>query len=182
MERLKRIISSVTAHRAFMPALVAVIALTLGLLFAFEHSRNLLKVRGPYLVVLAIIMLFPVFAFRFFDPHEDSRPIGAYFIFAALYYILLGSPDFVAFLRMLLFERMPPGSVRQLLLGIAAFAAVAGVLHYAVKLWAPAVNPENRFLAVSVVKFFVYALLHVIYLNLFVAIAREKFGILTVFS
>jgi len=182
MERLRGIISSVTAHRAFMPALVAVIALTLGLLFAFEHSRNLLKVRGPYLVVLAIIMVFPVFAFRFFDPHEDSRPIGGYFILASLYYILLGSPDFVAFLRMLLFERMPPGSVKQLLLGIAAFAAVAGVLHYAVKLWAPAVNSEKRFLAVSAVKFFVYALLHVIYLNLFVAIAREKFGILTVFS
>lgn len=182
MERLRGLISSVTAHRAFMPALVAVVALTLGLLFAFEHSRNLLKVRGPYLVVLAVIMAFPVFAFRFFDPHEDSRPISAYFIFAALYYILLGSPDFVAFLRMVLFERMPPGSVKQLLLGIAAFAGVAGVLHYAVRLWVPTVNSEKPFLAISAVKFTVYALLHVIYLNLFVAIAREKFGITSVLS
>ncbi len=182
MDRLRTIVGQVTTHRAFMPVAITVIALTLGVLFAFEHSRNLLKVRGPYLLILAAIITFPVFAFRFFDPHEDSRPIGSYFVLVAIYYIMLGSPDFVAFFRMVLFERMPPGTIKQLLFGLAAFGALAGGLHYALRIWLPDVDSGKRFLAISGLKFFVYALLHVIYLNLFVAIAREKFGITTVFS
>ena len=57
MEKLRGIVTAVTGHRAFFPALVAIVALTLGILFAFEHSRNLLKVRGPYLVVLGAILV-----------------------------------------------------------------------------------------------------------------------------
>jgi hypothetical protein len=77
---------------------------------------------------------------------------------------------------------MPPGTIKQLLFGLAAFGALAGGLHYALRIWLPDVDSGKRFLAISGLKFFVYALLHVIYLNLFVAIAREKFGITTVFS
>ncbi|MBN8220751.1 MAG: hypothetical protein J0L53_07485 [Spirochaetes bacterium] len=182
MEKLRGIVTAVTGHRAFFPALVAVVALTLGILFAFEHSRNLLKVRGPYLVVLGAILVFPIFAFRFFDPHENPRPIGWYFILVGVYYVLLGSPDFVAFLRMLIFERMPPGTIKQLAFGVVAFGALGGGIHYMMKLFSTSEQPAGRFLAVSFVKFLVYAVLHVVYLNLFIAIAREKFGILTVFS
>lgn len=181
-QSLKELARSIVTHRAFVPALIGIVAVALGLVFAFEHSRNLVKVRGPYLVVLAAIIAFPVFAFRFFDPHEDARPIAGYFILVALYYILLGAPDFVVFFRMLLFERMPPGAVSQLLFGVAAFAALAGGLHYAMRIWTPLGEPPQKFLAISFVKFIVYAVLHVIYLNLFVAIAREKFGIMTIFS
>lgn len=182
MERLKGILTTITTHRIFVPALIAAMALTIGLLIAFEHSRNVLKVRGPYIAVLLAIIIFPVFAFRFFDPHEDSRPISCYFVVASLYYILLGSPDFVAFLRHLLFERLPPGAIKQLLYGIAAFTGLAGGVHYVLKLWFPAAEGEERFLAVTVVKFVVYAILHIIYLNLFVAIVRDKFGINSMFS
>lgn len=182
MEKLRGIVTAVTRHRAFLPVLVAVVALTLGILFAFEHSRNLLKVRGPYLVVLGAILIFPIFAFRFFDPHENYRPVSFYFILVGIYYVLLGSPDFVAFLRIVIFERMPPGTLKQLAFGVVAFGALAGGIHYAVKLFSAGEQPGGRFLAVSFVKFFVYAILHVVYLNLFVAIAREKFGILVVFS
>jgi hypothetical protein len=162
--------------------MIGIIALALGLIFAFEHSRNLIKVRGPYLLVLTAIMVFPLFAFRFFDPHEDARPISGYFVLVALYFILLGAPDFVVFLRMLIFERLPAGSLKQLLFGVAAFAGLAGGLHFALKIWMPETDIRGRFLAISIVKFSTYAILHVIYLNLFVAIAREKFGIMVVFS
>lgn len=182
MERLRGIVTAVAKHRAFLPAFVAVLALVIGILFAFEHSRNLMKVRGPYLLVLGVILVFPVFAFRFFDPHEDSRPISVYFILVGIYFIILGSPDFVSFFRMLLFERMPPGTIKQIVFGLAAFAALAGLIHYFVKLWLQDINLSKGLLAISFLKFLVYALLHVIYMNLFVAIAREKFGITTVFS
>jgi hypothetical protein len=182
MNRLREMIGRVIKHRVFMPVFITTVALVLGVLFAFEHSRNLLKVRGPYLLILAAIITFPVFAFRFFDPHEDSRPISGYFVLVAVYYIVLGSPDFVSFLRMVLFERMPPGTVKQLIFGVSAFAALAGGLHYALTILLPETDAKQKFLAISALKFSVYALLHVIYLNLFVAIAREKFGITTVFS
>ncbi len=172
----------ITSHRLFVPALVAAIAMVLGVLIAVEHTRNIVKVRGPYLMVLLAIIIFPIFAFRFFDPHEDSMPIAGYFVLVSVYYITLGSPDFVVFLRMLLIERLAPGSIKQLILGITAFAGLAGGLHYALKLWLPAEEPSGRFLAVPVGKFFSYAILHVFYLNLGVAIARERFGITTIFG
>lgn len=182
MERLKGILTTISTHRIFVPALIAAMALTIGLLLAFEHTRTVLKVRGPYLAVITAIVIFPIYAFRFFDPHEDSRPISCYFVVVSLYYIFLGSPDFVNFLRHVLFERVPPGAIKQLLFGVVAFAGLAGGLHYALKIWLPAVEGERRFLSISGIKFVVYAILHVIYLNLFVAIAREKFGISSMFS
>jgi len=167
------VIKRITSHRIFIPALIAAIALTLGLLFAFEHSRNLVKVRGPYLIVLAVIISFPAFAFRFFDPHEDPRPMSVYLVLSALYYIMLGSPDLVLFFRMLLIEKLAPGATKQIALGFAAFAAIAGSVHFAYKIR----SEHEGFLRVVWFKFAAYAVLQVVYLNLFVAIAREKFGI-----
>lgn len=182
MQRIRDILRTVSAHRIFVPAVIAVVAILLGLIFAFEHTRNIVKVRGPYLAVLMAIMAFPVFAFRFFDPHEDSRPISAYFLLAACYFILLGSPDFVGFLRMVLFERLAPGAIKQLVLGMLALGACSGGVHYGLRLVTEIENQPGRFLAISPVKFAVYAVLQIVYLNLFVAIARDKFGITTIFG
>lgn len=177
MKRVREIWSTVSAHRIFVPAVVAALALALGLLLAFAHTRNIIKVRGPYLAVLTAISVFPVFAFRFFDPHEDSRPITLYFLISALYFISLGAPDLVAFLRGLLFERVTGTGIRHLVFGLLALAASAGGLHYGLKIWSQGENKPGTFLAISPAKFAVYALLQIIYLNLFVAIARDKFGI-----
>ncbi len=182
MSQIREIWQRVSSHRIFIPVVVAVIALTLGSLLAFEHTRNLIKVRGPYLVVLMVIATFPIFAFRFFDPHEDARPIAGYFLVAAVYYIMLGSPDFVAFFRMLILERLPPGSLKQLLLGVVALGACAGVVHYVLRLWSKLDDPAGRFLAISVPKFAAYAVLHILYLNYLVPFVRIRFGILTIFS
>lgn len=182
MQNLRDIFHRVTSHRIFLPAVIAAVALIIGMLLAFELTRNIIKVRGPYLMVLLAIIITPIFAFRFFDPHEDARPIGIYFVVVSLYFILLGSPDFVVFLRMLLVERLAPGAIKHLILGITAFAGLAGGLHYALKLWLPAEEPQGRFLSVSPFKFAVYAVLQIFYLNLAVAIARERFGITTIFG
>lgn len=179
---MKELLKKITSHRVFIPAVIAAIAILLGALLAVEHTRNIVKVRGPYLMVLLAIIVFPIFAFRFFDPHEDSTPISAYFVLVSVYFISLGSPDFVLFLRMLLIERLAPGSFKQLILGITAFAGLAGCLHYALKLWLPTEEPNGKFLAIFFSKFLAYAVLHVFYLNLAVAIARERFGITTIFG
>lgn len=171
-------IKKLISHPVFLPALVGSLALIVGLLFAFEHSRNLIKVRGPYLLVLAVIISFPIFAFKFFDPHEDPRAISVYFVAAGIYYIMLGSPDLVIFFRMLIIEKLPRGAMKHLILGLSALGAIAGATHYAFR-----INEEHEgFLRIPWFKFSVYAILQVIYLNLFVAIAREKFGISTVLS
>ncbi|AFM12760.1 hypothetical protein [Turneriella parva] len=182
MQNLRDIFNRVTGHRAFLPAAVGVVALAIGMLLAFELTRNIIKVRGPYLMVLVAIMITPIFAFRFFDPHEDSRPISIYFVVVAFYYILLGSPDLVVFLRMLIIERLAPGAIKNLVLGFMAFSGLAGMLHYALKLWLPSDEPQGKFLSVPPLKFAVYALLQIFYLNLAVTIARERFGITTIFS
>lgn len=182
MQNLRDMIGRITGHRAFLPAAIGAIALALGVLLAFELTRNIIKVRGPYLMVLLAIIITPIFAFRFFDPHEDSRPISIYFVVVSFYYILLGSPDLVIFLRMLLIERLAPGAIKNLVLGLMAFSALAGTLHYALKLWLPAEEPQGRFLSVPPLKFAVYAFLQIFYLNLAVAIARERFGITTIFG
>ena len=182
MSQIREIWQRGSSHRIFIPVLVGAVALTLGSLLAFEHTRNLIKVRGPYLVVLMVIATFPIFAFRFFDPHEDARPITGYFLISAFYYIMLGSPDFVAFLRMLILERLPPGSLKQLLLGVVALAACAGTVHYVLRLWSKLDDTAGRFLAISIPKFAAYAVLHILYLNYLVPFVRMRFGILTIFS
>ncbi|GAB4421948.1 MAG: hypothetical protein OHK0011_00120 [Turneriella sp.] len=179
---MKEILQKITSHRIFLPAVIAVIALAVGLVLAFEHTRNIVKVRAPYLAVLTVISVFPVFAFRFFDPHENSRPITLYFLVSALYFISLGSPDPVAFLRAILFERVTGELLKRLLLGFAALGACAGGLHYGLKIWTDMENRPGTFLAISPVKFLVYAILQIIYLNLFVAIVRDRFGISTLFG
>ncbi|MBV6492225.1 MAG: hypothetical protein LDLANPLL_00218 [Turneriella sp.] len=180
MQRLRSILSVWVRHRAFIPIVVACIALALGVLLSMEHTRNILKIRGPYLLVLAAIIVFPVFAFRFFDPQENARPISIFFVLSALYYIYMGAPDAVAFFRLFLFERMPPGTTRNLLYGVAAYFSLAGILHYILKVEREE-DEKLRILDVSIIKFLVYAILHIVYINLFVTIAREKFGISTVF-
>lgn len=165
-----------------MPALVGAVALALGLLLAFAPTRNIIKIRGPYLAVLTVISVFPVFAFRFFDPHENSRPITLYFLISAVYFISLGAPDLVAFLRAILFERITGEEVKRLLFGFTALGACAGGVHYALKLWTDMENRPGTFLAIAPVKFAVYAILQIIHLNLFVAIARDRFGINTLFG
>lgn len=179
---MKEILRKITAHRIFVPALVGAVALTLGLLLAFGHTRNIIKIRGPYLAVLTVISVFPVFAFRFFDPHENSRPITLYFLVSAVYFISLGAPDLVAFLRAILFERVTGEMVKRLLFGFTALGACAGGVHYGLKIWTDMENRPGAFLAISPVKFAVYAILQIIYLNLFVAIARDRFGISSLFS
>lgn len=181
MEKLRALFEQVSTHRIFVPVMVAAIAVVLGAFLAFEHTRNIIKIRGPYFVVLMVIMTFPIFAFRFFDPHEDARPISAYFLIAALYYILLGSPDFVVFFRMLLLEKLQPGALKQLLLGVVALAACAGAVHYVLRLWSKLDDVSGRLLAISWPKFLVYALLHILYLNYLVPFVRIRFGILTGF-
>ncbi|HRP69893.1 MAG TPA: hypothetical protein PLY93_10215 [Turneriella sp.] len=185
MQKLREIAQAVIAHRAFIPALIALAALAIGALLAVEHTRNILKIRGPYLIVLTAIILFPLFAFRFFDPHEKARPISIFFVLSGVYFIYMTSPDIVEYFRMLLFERMPPGTTRQLIFGFTAYISLAGALHYLLK----PTNNENtsetttktHILDVPIIKFIIYAVLHIIYLNLFVTIAREKFGITTMF-
>ncbi len=73
MQNLRDIFHRVTSHRIFLPALIAAVALVIGMLLAFELTRNIIKVRGPYLMVLLAIIITPIFAFRFFDPHEVWR-------------------------------------------------------------------------------------------------------------
>ncbi|MFO1525394.1 MAG: hypothetical protein U1F16_05410 [Turneriella sp.] len=182
MQRIRDIWQKVSAHRVFVPAAVGVVALTLGILLAFEHTRNIIRIRGVYLLVLLIVLTFPVFAFRFFDPHEDSRPIAAYFLIAGFYFIMLGAPDFFSFLRMLIFERLPSGALKQLLFGIIALSACAGALHYALRLWAAEAEGPRRFLLISFPKFLAYALLHILYLNYLLPFVRGRFGILTVLA
>lgn len=155
--------------------------LVLGLLLAFSHTRSIIKVRGPYLAVLTVISVFPVFAFRFFDPHENARPITVYFLLAAVYFILMDNPDVVAFLRLLIFERASAQTIKGLIFGFVALVACAGGVHYAVRLWASGESRPGTFLAISPVKFAVYAILQIVYLNLFVAIARDKFGVQSLF-
>ncbi|HMV35602.1 MAG: hypothetical protein U1F40_11395 [Turneriella sp.] len=179
---MKETLRKVTSHRIFVPALVGAVALILGLLLAFEHTRNIIKIRGPYLAVLTLISVFPVFAFRFFDPHENSGPITLYFLVSAVYFISLGAPDFVAFLRAILFERVTGEAVKRLLFGFTALGACAGGVHYGLRIWTDKENRPGTFLAISPVKFAVYGILQIIYLNLFVAIARDKFGINTLFG
>lgn len=178
---MKEILRKITAHRIFVPALVASITLTLGVLLSFGHTRHIIKIRGPYLAVLTLISVCPVFAFRFFDPHENSRPITLYFLVSAVYFISLGSPDVVAFLRAVLFERVTGEMVKRLLFGFTALVSCAGALHYALKIWTDMESKPGTLLAISPVKFAVYALLQIIYLNLFVAIARDRFGISSLF-
>jgi hypothetical protein len=94
----------------------------------------------------------------------------------------MGAPDLVAFLRAVLFERVTGEALKRLLFGFTALGACAGGLHFALKLWTDWENPPSTFLAIAPVKFATYAILQIIYLNLFVAIARDKFGISTLFS
>lgn len=177
MKRARDIWQSITAHRLFVPALIACAALTLGILLAMEHTRDIIKVRGPYLTVLLVIVFFPIFAFRFFDPHENPRPMGAYFILSGFYFILMDSPNFIEFFRALLFDRVPPGGVKTLFYGAAALAAIASLIHFSLKPETGEGFTGRTLLRISPVKFVVYAILQIIYLNLFIAIAREKFGI-----
>jgi hypothetical protein len=183
MERIRGLFTAVTKHRAFIPTVVAAIALILGTLLAFEHSRNLVKVRGPYLVVLGAILIFPVFAFRFFDPHEDSRPITGYFIVAGIYYILLGGPNLVTGFDALLRAQLTSGTIKQLAFGVTALAAIAGMIQYAIKFSDDTTLQNGRgLLTISVGKFLIYAFIHMVYINATVMLVREKFGITTVFS
>lgn len=182
MQRVREIVRAAVRHRAFVPVVIAVVAITIGALFAIEHTRNILKIRGPYVLLLGVVVGFPIFAFRFFEPHEDARPMSAYFIATALYYIFLGAPNVLHILSLAIFERIPPGGVKQTLLGLAAFVGIAGTLHFVLRLWWPAEEPERRFMGVSLRKFFVYALLHVFYLNIFISLVRRKFGMFTVLS
>jgi hypothetical protein len=178
MDRLREIYLAITRHRAFAPVLIGVLAITFGLVLGFEHSRNLVKVRAPYLVVLGGVTIAPIFAFRFFDPHEPWRPISYYFIIASIYFIALGSPDAIGFLAKLLRSRVTGTAIKQLILGFFAFGAIAGTLHFALNLFLPPKEDETRapFLSISVVKFLVYAILHLVYINLAVAMVRQQFG------
>lgn len=182
MQRIREIWQRVSTHRVFAPALVAAIMLLLGLLLAFSHTRNVLKIRGPYLAVLTVISVFPIFAFRFFDPHENSQPITVYFLVTAVYFIVMDSPDVVAFLRLLLFERVTSEAIKRLIFGFIALVASAGGVHYAMRLWFATTNSRGTFLEISPIKFAIYAVLQIIYLNFFIAIARDKFGIRSLFN
>lgn len=160
--------------------LVAIVALTLGSLLVFEHTRNLVKVRGPYLMVLMVIGTFPIFAFRS-DPHEDARPITGYFLVAAFYYIMLGSPDFVAFFRMLILERLPPGSVKTT---AARHRGARRLRRRSALRAATVVKKLNDFRTLSAIRFPVCRVRWRLdlYLNYLIPFVRMRFGILTIFS
>lgn len=182
MQYLRRFWLKLSSHRLFLPAVVFVLALALGLLLSFPYTRNLIRVRGPYLAMLSAIAIFPVFTFRFFEPHDDPVPISWYFVLAAVYYINVGSPELVGYLRNVFFGHVPMAAFFSLLLGFVAVAAIAGALHFAFAIYRDKDSPQGTFLAISPVKFGIYALLQVLYLNLFVALVRDKFGISGIFS